>query len=339
MERIKTIDNIGGVHVETEQEEIPLDLIDLDPNNPRLGYWKDIQNIAGKVSQKEVAYALQCEEEEGIRQLKLNIEVSEGIMHPIWVVKTRDRYLAIDGNTRLSIYRDLSRKYPAKECFKKIKSKILPEKTEEKVIEFIRLNEHLRGVNDWEVYVRAKMLYILFDKRGYDYEELQNKTKLSQGQIAKLIEAYKNMSEQFMPRYGDQPDAHRKFSYFVEYEKPKIKNGMSELGLSIKDFCKWVGDGEIRKAQDVRDLIKILCNKQARGELVKKGYAYAFEQLTSSCPSLRSELFESVENVIEGLKNMQRFEEQEITEEESPTRRELLKNLYKELHKFVKHFK
>lgn len=339
MERIKTIDNIGGVHIKTEQEEMPLDLIDLDPNNPRLGYWKDIQNIEGKVSQKELTYALQCEEEEGIRQLKLNIEVSEGIMHPIWVVKTKNRYLAIDGNTRLSIYRDLNKKYPTKECFKKIKCKILPENTEEKVIEFIRLNEHLRGVNDWEVYVRAKMLYTLYNNRGYCYEELQNKTKLSQSQIAKLIEAYKNMSEQFMPRYGDLPDAHRKFSYFIEYEKPKIKNGMAELGLSIKDFCKWVGEGEIRKAQDVRDLIKILGNKQARAELVKKGYAYAFEQLTSSCPSLRSELFENVENVIESLKNMHRSEEQEIIEEENPTRRELLKTLYNELYKFTKHFK
>lgn len=339
MEKIKMIDNIGGVHIETEQGEISLDLIDLDPNNPRLGYWKDIQNITGNVSQKELNYALQCEEEEGIRQLKLNIEISEGIMHPIWVVKTKNRYLAIDGNTRLSIYRDLSKKYPAKECFKKIKCKILPENTEEKVIEFIRLNEHLRGVNDWEVYVRAKMLYTLYDKRGYCYEELQSKTKLSQSQIAKLIEAYKNMNEQFMPKYGDQPDSHRKFSYFVEYEKPKIKNGMAELGLSIKDFCKWVGDGEIRKAQDVRDLIKILGNKQAREELVKKGYAYAFEQLTSSCPSLRSELFESVENVIEGLRGMHRSEEQEIIEEVNPTRKELLKTLYNELRKFTKHFK
>jgi hypothetical protein len=330
---------LGGISKEVLIDDVPLDQIDFDPGNPRLGYWKDLQNNSiENISQKEVASALVFEDDEGIRQLKLNIEVNNGIINPIWVIRKGKRYLAIDGNTRLHIYKDLSKKYPEKDVFKKIKCKILPEDTEEKVIESIRLNEHLRGVNDWEVYVRAKMLYILSDKRGYPLEELQSKTKLSQNQISRWIEAYKNMSEQFMPKYGDQPDAHRKFSYFIEYEKPIIKNGMAELGLSINDFCDWVGKGEIRKAQDVRDLTKILRDKVASAALVKKGYEYALEQLSSSDPSIRSELFENIENVIEGLRNMPRSEEQEIVEEKNSTRKELLRTLHIELQKLVKHF-
>jgi len=330
--------NISGMSVEIEAEEIDINLIDLDPDNPRLGYWKDVQD-RGEFSQKEICTALIFQDDEGVRQLKLNIEVSGGIINAIWVIRKGKKYLAIDGNTRLFIYRELNRKYPDRDCYKRIKCRILPENTEDKVIEFIRLNEHLRGINEWEVYVRAKTLYSLYDKRGYTLEELQSKTKLTQSQILKWIDAYKNMNEQFMTKYGDQQDAHRKFSYFVEFENPKIKNGLTQLGLSINDFCKWVGEGEIKRAQDVRDLKKILENDNAREQLLKKGYAYAVEQLSCSYPGFRSKLFESIENVIEDLKNMPRFEEQEIIDEDSPTRRSLLKELYNELHKLVENFK
>ena len=335
MQKTKMKYNIAGVPKIVEIEEISLNLIDLDSENPRLGYWKDLQEK--KVfSQTEISSALIFEDEEGIRKLKLSIEVNEGIINPIWVIKKGGRFLAADGNTRIQIYRDLNKKYPDKECYKKIRCRILPEDTEEKVIEFIRLNEHLRGVNDWEVYVRAKMLYTLFYERGYFLEELQSKTKLSQNQIVRWMEAYKNMNEQFLPEYGNQPDSLRKFSYFVEFENPKIKRGMEEAGLTVNNFSKWVGEGEIKRAQDVRDLKKIFEDDKIKNKLVEKGYVFAVKQLTTSNPGFRSKLFDSIEDVIEGIRNMTRSEEEEIREEEIPTRKNLLKDLHKELSKLVK---
>lgn len=335
MDKVKMKFNIAGVPKEIEMEEVSINQIDLDPENPRLGYWQDLQVSEG-FSQPEISSALIFEDEEGIRKLKLNIEVNEGILNPIWVMKKNKRYLAIDGNTRLQIYRDLNKKYPEKECYKKIKCRILPEKTEPKIIEFIRLNEHLRGVNDWEVYVRAKMLYMLFYKRGYDYQELQNKTKLMQNQIERWINAYKNMNEQFLPKYGDQPDALRKFSYFVEYENAKIKTGMQKCKLGIKNFCEWVGGGEIKRAQDVRDIRKIFEDENAKAALIEKGYTYAVQELSNVRPGFRSKLFDSIEDVIEGLRNMTRVEEEEMREEKSPARRNVLKELHKQVSDIVK---
>lgn len=335
MEKFRMNFNIAGIPKEIEMDDIDLDLIDLDPDNPRLGYWKDIQE-KDKFSQKEISSALVFEDEEGIRKLRLNIEVNEGIINPIWVIRVGERYLAIDGNTRIQIYRDLRRKYPQKPGYKSIKCRILPESTDEKAVEFIRLNEHLRGVNDWEVYVRAKMLYTLYYKRGYSYEELQNKTKLAQNQIIRWMEAYKNMNEQFLPQYGEQPDSLRKFSYFVEFENPKIKQGIDKLNLGVKDFCKWVGEGQIRRAQDVRDLKKILDSEKSKKQLVEKGYSYAVEELATVRPGFRSKLFDSIEEVISGLKNMTRLEEEEIQEEDTSARRNLLKELHKELSKIIK---
>ncbi|MBU1102477.1 hypothetical protein KJ853_02360, partial [Patescibacteria group bacterium] len=216
---------------------------------------------------------------------------------------------------------------------------ILPQNTNDREKNFIRLLQHLRGANDWEVYERARMLYILWGKKGYTEEELQSQTKLSKNEIRKWKIAYENMTNQFLPEYGSQADALNKFSYFVEYENPKIKQGMEDVGLSIKDFCKWIGTGEIKRAQDVRNLRKIFENEKAKEMIVQCGYRCAIDELSVARPGFSSRLFEAVEEVIEGLKNMHRFEEEEIIEGENPQRRKLLKNLHCALDKLVKQFK
>lgn len=338
MTKFKMKFNIAGVPKEIDVEEIEISKIDLDPENPRIGYWTDNQ-VKEVFSQDEIAFALR-EHSDDFRRLKLSIEVNEGAIEPIWVCKKGKRFFVIDGNTRIEIYKDLSKKYPQKEVYKKIRCRILPEQIDDKIKNFIRLIAHLRGVNDWEVYERARMLYILWEKKGYTEEELQSSTKLSIGQIRKWIEAYRNMTNQFLPKYSEKNDALSKFSYFVEYERPKIKQGMEDMNLTIKDFCKWVGENEIKRAQDVRYLVDIFSDKRTKQLLADKGYRDAFEQLSVIRPRFKSKLFEYAEEVIEELKNMPRVEEEEIIEDDKAQyKRTLLMNLYSELGKIIKKFK
>ncbi len=324
---------IDGVPTEVEIEEIDLVSIDLDPENPRIGYWTDNQ-VRQSFSQDEIAFALR-ENSDDVNRLKLSIETNDGALEPIWVCKKGNRFLVIDGNTRLEIYKDLRRKYPRKEVFKRIRCRVLPENTDDKAKNFIRLIAHLRGVNDWQVYERARMLYILWERKGYTEEELQAATKLRPSEIRRWISAYKNMTEQFLPKYSYQRDALSKFSYFVEYENPKIKDGMEKEGLDTKDFCEWVGSNQITRAQDVRNLRDIFKDKKARETLAKKGYVYAAEQLRFDRPGVYSKLFENIEDVITGLRNMTREEEEEIVEGESPHKAGLLLEIFAELKKIV----
>lgn len=322
---------IDGVPTEVEIKDIELDLIDLDPENPRIGYWSDNQ-IKEAFSQDEIAFALH-EKSDEINQLKLSIEVNEGAIEPIWVCIENDRYLVIDGNTRLEIYRALRKKYPRKDVFKKIRCKILPEGIDNKAKDFIRLIAHLRGVNEWQVYERARMLYILWERKGYTEEELQATTKLNPSEIRKWIQAYRDMTEQYLPKYGNQRDALSKFSYFVEFENPTIQSGMKKAGLTTEDFADWVGKKHINRAQDVRNLRKIFANKNARESLVDDGYQYAVEKLRSIDPGVYSKLFEAVEDVTIGLRNMTREEEEEIVEGDAPHKARYLIELFKELRK------
>jgi hypothetical protein len=338
MPRVRMKFNIAGVPKEIEVDDIDVTKIELDPENPRIGYWTDNQ-VREIFSQDEIAFALR-EKSEDMRRLKLSIETYGGATEPIWVCRRKGgRFLVIDGNTRVEIYKDLKKKYPHKETWRKIKCRILPANTDERAKNFIRLIAHLRGVNDWEVYERARMLFILWEKKGYTEEELQSSTKLSVGQIRKWIEAYNNMTQQFLPKFGFQSDALSKFSYFVEFENPRIKQGMEDNGLSVTDFCEWVGTGQITRAQDVRNLREIFKDKKATETLVKEGYAFAIERLSFARPGFSSKLFEHVEEVLQGLNNMTRIEEEEIVEGDAVQKKTLLRELYVSLGKIVNKFK
>lgn len=327
---------IARIPEEVEIKEIELDKLVLDEENPRIGYWKDnIMRITDDTSQGDLEIALKTGSYEDYNRLKRSIEVSEGAMEEIWTYPLEEgEYKIIDGNTRVLIYMDLSKKYPHKDTYKRIRCKVLPAGITEKSINFIRLIAHLRGVNDWQAYERARMLYILWH-RGYTEEELQNTTKLSLSDIKRWREAYQTMNEQFLPNYSHKPDALLKFSYFVEFEKGKIKDGMRRYGLSTKDFCDWVGTGEITRAQDVRDLGKIFENDDVARILKEEGFQAAKYELSMSIPSYASRLFEHIEKCIIGLKRMSREEEQSILSGEEPKKKEIILELHDEVSKFV----
>jgi len=332
MSKIKL--NIGGIPTEIETKEIDIDRIFLDQENPRIGLFRDSQ-VKDKLTQDEIKFALINKNPEAFNKLKESIEVNEGIINPIWVQPLdKNDYIVVEGNTRLVIYQLLREKYPHKRTYKKILCRILPKHINERQREFIKLEAHLRGTTPWDSYEKARYLYILNDKEGYSVPALHRLTKLSQNEIRIFIQAFLDMQEQYLPRYGDDPSEVFKFSYFVEYEKnTKLKEEMKKHNLTISDFCTWVGTGKIPKAQLVRELRQILETKESREIFIKKGYDYAVEKLSIIKPTLTSPLFENIEKVIDGLKNLPSWEISEIIEGEQPIKRKLIIELYKQAKK------
>ncbi len=327
---------IAGVHEEIEIRNIDTDKLILDEENPRIGFWRDnILRVRDDTSQKDLEIALKVGLSDEYNKLKRSIETNEGLLNEIWVYPLdNEMFKIIDGNTRVLIYRDLAEKYPHKDIYKSIRSKIFTGDINEKSINFIRLIAHLRPQNDWQAYERARMLYLLWDK-GYTEEELKNTTKHNANEIKRWREAYRTMNEQFLPSYSHKYDALNKFSYFVEYENTKIQNGMRRNGLDTKDFCDWVGNDEITRAQDVRDLSAILDNEHTARVLKEDGFQAAKYELTMTIPRYSSKLFNDIESCISGLKKMSREEEHNILTGEEPAKKEKVLELYDEVSKFV----
>jgi len=335
----KTI-TLGGREVETIEKELPLDQIRLDPENPRAGYFKDNQQ-GNDFTQEELEFFLTQTNDREYNQLKNSIEYNHGITNPIWVFEKKDgKYLVVDGNTRLLIYHDLRKKYPKDDRYKTIKCIIVPSRhVGDEGEDFVRILFHLRTSNDWDTYAKAKYLYYLYDKIGKTYEDLERLTKMSQSQIEQFIKAYKAMQEQFLPGYQGQENMTNKFSYFVEYFKNKVDILLQSIGLGLKDFCKWIYNEELTRAQDVRKIPKIFKNEEAKKALIEKGYSAAFEQLIIYKPGLSSKLFDAVEDVIGRLRNLTRDEITDIAKEvENEEKRKLLHELSEESQKIVSKF-
>lgn len=327
--------NISGINTEVKLEEIEINKIFLDQDNPRIGFYRDAQPFSD-FTQEHITHALSNKNPDAYSKLKENIEINEGIVNPIWVEPKQDgTYLVLEGNTRLLIYRELSEKYITKDVYKKILCRVLPQKISDDQRNFIKLEAHLRGTTPWDAYEKARYLFYLWNQEGYSKEQLAKRTKLTTDEITQFIDAFKDMEQQYLPKYTD-PSEVLKFSFFMEYEKnKKLKREMERNALTLSDFCEWVGERKIPKAQDVRELRHLIENEESRKVFIKDGFEYAQEILGTIKPEIISPLFQNIEKIIEDLKGLSNYEIVQMQDGDQPMKKQMILDLRKEVNDFV----
>ena len=97
--------------------------------------------------------------------------------------------------------------------------------------------------------------------------------------------------------------------------------------MSIGDFCKWVGEGRITRAQDVRELRSILIHDASSSALQTDGFDRAMEKLEVIKPEKASPVFQLVERVTQELKRISAYEVTEMREGSQPQKKRLLEDL------------
>ena len=318
---------IAGVDTPLTQMDIPIEQIELDPTNPRIGLFVDALP-KDRVSQDEIEYAILNKNPEAFEKLKASIEINKGLVNRIWIQPIgKGRFKVIEGNTRLIVYRKLHEKFLDDQVYAKIPAWVLPSDVDPKQVEFIRLEAHLRGVTPWDAYEKARYLFRLSDQDGYSVRKLSALTRMVVRDIENAISAYRTMTEQYLVNYTD-PNEVLRFSYFMEYHsKPRIRDAIARSGFDVSDLCNWIGTGKLPRAADIRDLPDILDSDEAREEFTAKGYDAAMEVLSYTRPTRTSPLFSSVEKVLYGLNEMPQFELSEIRDGISPKKLELLQML------------
>ncbi len=296
-----------GKIVKAVPSVLEIDKIFFDEYNPRIALSRDSQLLGtdkDHLSQKEVAFALMAQP--AYYQLKKSIHEAGGVMSAIWVYRQKaNRYIVIEGNTRLLVMKKLfeDEKDPK---YKKINCYVLPCEIEEEVKDFVKLTSHLHGHTDWDAYEKAKYLYLLYEVKKHPLKELAKKTKQSELDISKDIEAYKIMSTQFFKIYGDEPDYVQKFSYFKEFVKDKkLQFVMGEEKLSSKNFCNWVAKNKFNKAQDVRRLGEILSNNSSKNEFLQKDIDHALEKLKDILPEKAEKFFILISDLLERINKLE----------------------------------
>ena len=330
---------LAGRDVRVAHRNIDIYQIEYDITNPRIGFF--IDTTPDKLTQEAMPFALK-KDKASYDSLKESIEINGGATYPIYVIEiAKNKYTVLEGNTRLLIYRDLHAKDPAKPDFRRIPSIVLPKDLTKKEEDFIRLIAHLRGPTEWDAYEKARYLYHLWDKEGYNFDNLKKNTKLSINEIKANIDAFELMERQYKPKYGKDRKYVQRFSYFVEYIKDKKLQALLQKNrLSVKDFCKWVAEEKVSRAIDVRDLKEFFQYPQVSKKFLKEDYDAAMYELSTLRPEFSSRLYEDVRRVIDDLKKIGLGEIIELSNKENDAKRKLLLDLQSLLEATLKnHFK
>lgn len=258
--------------------------IELDKNNPRIKQFLEIYQ--GEITGKEIALSLNDSGNDANASysiLKESIKVSKGIIHPIIVNHEQDgSYIAIEGNTRLQIYKDF---YSASnsDIWKEIPS-LVYENLSDAEKHSIRLQSHLVGPREWDPYSKAKYLYTLSEVENLPMHTIISMCGGNTSEINKLINAYKLMEtsyRQYITENGLDFDP-REFSKFGEYQRKTIKDAFRVKGYTDDNFSEWVAKGNIDTAQNVRRIPEIFNNKEAFETFKKSTIGKALKALAVS---------------------------------------------------------
>ena len=250
---------------------LPIDSIKLDEENPRI---KQCLENYTTVTPEAIALALwdsgDGDAATSYRVLRDSIKDSGGIIHPI-IVNHEDNgdYVAIEGNTRLQIYKDFVQKNVPGE-WSQITALVYEGLTKVEK-HSIRLQSHLVGPRDWDPYSKAKYLYQLSEIEMLPMNSIVNMCGGNKNEITKAIDAYKYMKMYYEPyakSRGLEPDT-RDYSKFREHENARIKSAIQHKGYPENQFAKWVVDENIDKAQSVRLIPAIMRNKEAHDTFLK----------------------------------------------------------------------
>jgi|GEM_PF-3016869 len=326
---------IDGKQVKLRLKHLPVTNLIADEENPRIGLFKDNQP-KDQLTQDEITFALKNKSPEAYSKLKDSIHNNKGIINPIWVEPDESSFRVIEGNSRLTVYQDLRILEPNEPQWKTIICYILPSQVNSEEKNYIRLQAHLRGTNEWDAYEKAKYLYKLSVEDVWPLSKIEKQTKLTRRDIEQNIEAFKTMRNQYLPSHPDPLEV-SKFSYFVEFVKDKkLRQAMDKNGYSISHFCEWVADkNKIPTGQDVRRLRDILDDQDATDEFITNGFEASVGILTYRNPNITNPFYRDVEKVIDKLKNIPLYEIEDIADEEGGGKKRLIADLAKWSNKIL----
>ena len=293
--------------------ELNIDDIELDRSNPRIANYLDLYDEAELTS--DTMALLLGTTSDSCASLRESIKENGGIVHPIIVNHFSDgRYVVIEGNTRLQIYRDF-RKKGVPGNWNIIKA-IVYENIDDETMHSIRLQAHLVGPREWDAYSKAKYLNYLANERYMPMTSLVaycgGTSKASE--IKNMIAAYQDMQKFYRPLCDDDSMFDiKKFHGFVELQKRNVIDALKNHGYTKIDFSKWMVDGKFAKLEDVRSIPNILNSKKATETLFKMDShaakkILAVEDITPD--SLKDVPYELLAKEL--VKRMNEFQMQEI---------------------------
>lgn len=288
---------IQGKSIPYHRGSVPVSDCVLDPKNPRIQFL--LGQKAGSATEQELEELIW--EKDAVKGLAQSIQQNGGIYEAIIVQRKKDKYLVREGNCRTVSARRLKAQYPNDARFMTAPAMIFDADLTEEDLAVLLADMHVSGKIRWDAYEQAKHIADLYHVYGKTYDWLGNHLRLSKTKINEMLLAYAATKE-FLTNHPD-PGNVRKFSFFQEVmRKRELREEFKDNPEFKQRFVRWLAEGKLTDAKQVRNLLTILGNKDAAAALDKTGIDEASRILIKNDPSLESDLFQAVKRATEQLR-------------------------------------
>lgn len=306
----------------SEFKKIEISNVYFDVHNPRSKYASSTElpdNIFDEHYQENIIPDLlrNAEGQYTVENLRDSIKVCGTINNPIQVKTVNGKYVCVEGNTRLLIYKNLYKSADSeeeKEKWSKIPAQVF-ENISANDEARLKLTAHVVGARDWKPYSRAKYIQELKNTTSLDWQSITQVVGGRQATMMKLYEAVVRFDEHYVPLTNERSDM--KFSHYIESQSDVIKGALERHEFSEDDFAKWVEVNKFRMAINVRKLPKILDNPDAKDAFMKGDYDDAVPYITLTTGEATTLSATSVPALIEHLSEKVRKMDKQYFEENS----------------------
>jgi hypothetical protein len=298
---------VGGSSIRLTFEDVPIEKIELDENNPRIRYRLKLQQNGKGLEQ----IILDMPE---VKALRRDIERNGGLRERVILQENGSSKLkAIEGNCRMVCLHSLHEKNPTDSRWKKVPARILPKDVDPKSVAILLSDFHVAGKITWQAHEKAGQVYHMANELSMPQEEIAVYLRTSKSTISRWLQAYGMMREHFL-KVDDEKfakEGERKWSYFEEFFKQKdLREELKKNPSFADEFCRWVGEERLPEGADVRVLPSVLRHPEARKKFEKGApLSEALKLVEQVEPEQGSDFFKLLAKFKEACKNAAQVKE------------------------------
>lgn len=328
-----------GREILYEIKDVDIYSLEYYPENPRINYIIS-KSPSSKVTQQFIEQELL--KLDSTKERIKDLEENKGLLDEVYVVGNK----VVEGNTRLCAFRRLNKKYPDAREWKTIKARILKGNVSDEELFYILGTFHIKGKTEWDAYEKAAYIYKMIRVLKKNPEDVAKQLGKQKKTIEAMLSAYEVMSKKYLKGNNSSSainggrDELKKYSYFEAFylQKDLVERAKNTPGF-LDEFIGWVKEDRLKKAQNVRELPKILGNKKALKAFYNEEEDKAFDEamliLHEHRPDKVDRFYKKIRDFRELIDDSEVRKIKEEVEENKNKRAEL-QQCYKIFKKFCK---
>jgi disulfide oxidoreductase YuzD len=326
--------SVLGKKIPTEIKNVKVKEVNFWVDNPRVNSL--IKRTYGNKKPTDAQVEDILRNQEHVKELLQQIKNDGGLLDPILV---RGK-IVVEGNSRLCAYRillDKAEQAKDKEGigqWSTIKAQVIPDNTDEETIFSILGIWHLKGKKEWDTFEKSAYLKRMKEQYKYPVQKISEIIGESVTFVNDNIEAHDLMVK------NNVYDL-KKYSYFIELVKNRGIGQYEKKDNKLRDnIIVAIKDGLFNKAEEIRDLPKVLKDKVARKTFFEErvNFSEALEISKGRNPEFDDAFYRHLKITTGKLSKLKAEKALEIKNEigKDTNKKDIIKRFGKEVNRFLK---